>query len=128
MGNYAKVYDGRIRQGKKIIDETEEKDMDKETINTAYEEITDFLNKLGETFYDAVQEDDNFTYDMAKGIIKVFNHCDTKEKFEIADAMLIAVCGYSFETLLERIKERDRNGYVWERDRWREWFNGIGLF
>lgn len=89
--------------------------MNKEILNSAYVEIDNFRDKLGEVFFDAIMEDDNFTYEMAKGIISVFSsQCNTKKEFEIADAMLIAVCGYSFETLVKRIKERDEQGYTWE--------------
>lgn len=89
--------------------------MNKETLNQAYAEISNFRDKLGENFYDAIQEDDNSTYEMAIGIIDVFSsQCNTKKEFEIADAMLEAVCGYSFETLVERIKELDTEGYVWK--------------
>lgn len=89
--------------------------MDKETLNIAYAEIENFRDKFGETFYDAIQEDDNTTYEMAKGIISVFSsQCNTKKEYEIADAMLMAICGYSFETLVKRIKERDQNDFLWE--------------
>lgn len=89
--------------------------MNKEILNKAYAEIENFRDKLGENFYDAIQEDDNSTYEMAKGIISIFSsQCNTKNEFEIADAMLIAICGYSFETLVERIKKLDAEGYVWE--------------
>lgn len=80
-----------------------------------YAEIESFQDKLGETFYDAIQEDDNTTYEMAKGIIHVFNEkCSTEEEFAVADAMLTAVCGYSAKELTDRIKERDKTGYKWQ--------------
>ena len=88
--------------------------MDRETLNSAYVEIDNFRNKLGETFFDAVMEEDNFTYEMAKGIISTFSSCNSKKEFEAANNMLIAICGYSFETLVERIKERDKQDYSWE--------------
>lgn len=88
--------------------------MNKEILNKAFEEIEDFADKLGENCYDAILEDDNTTYDIAKGIITVFsNFCNTEKEFEIADLMLIAVCGYGFETLVKRIKELYEEGYVW---------------
>ena len=89
--------------------------MNKETLNKAYAEIDNFRDKFGENFYDAIQEVDNSTYEMAKGIISVFSsQCSTKKDFEIADAMLMAICGYSFETLVERIKKLDEEGFQWE--------------
>ncbi len=88
--------------------------MNEEILDKAYKEIENFENKLGENFYDAIQEDDNSTCDMAQGIIGVFNDmCTTERDFEVADAMLMGVCGYSFETLVERIKELDQMGIPW---------------
>lgn len=88
--------------------------MNRETLNSAYAEIDNFRDKLGETFFDAVMEEDNSTYEMAKGIISTISSCNSKKEFEAANNMLIAVCGYSFETLVGRIKERDEQGYSWE--------------
>ncbi len=88
--------------------------MDGKIIEKAYREIPNFIIKLGQIFYDAVQEDDNFTSDMAKSILQVFYKCETEKDFEIADGMLIAICGYSFETLLQKIKEKDEEGFQWE--------------
>ena len=89
--------------------------MNKEILSTAYTEIENFRDKFGEKVYDAIQEDGNSTYEMAKGIISVFSsQCNTKKDFEIADTMLMAICGYRFESLIERIKELDGEGYQWE--------------
>ena len=88
--------------------------MNKETLNAAYADISNFRDKLGETFFDAVMEDDNFTCEMARGIISTFSNCNSKKEFEVANNMLVAICGYSFETLVERIKERDEQNYIWE--------------
>lgn len=87
--------------------------MYKDDLNAAYEEIENFRDKLGETFFDAFQED-NTTYEMAKGIIRVFSEtCSTEKEFDVADAMLTAVCGYTLSSLLEKIRERDKNDYPW---------------
>ena len=83
-------------------------------MNKAYEEIENFRSKLGETFFDALMEEDNYTYEMAKGIIGVFDSCETEREEQIADRMLIAICGYSLETLISTIKTRDENGYMWK--------------
>lgn len=88
--------------------------MNRNDFNRAYSEIENFRDKLGETFYDAVQEMDNTTYEIAKGIIHVFNErCITEEEFAVADAMLIAICGYNVKELIDKINERNRNGYLW---------------
>lgn len=89
--------------------------MNKTTLNTAYAEINNFKDKLGEVFWDAMTEDDNTTYDMAKGIVAVFANCSSKKEFEAADDMLAAVCGYNMESLIQIIKERDaEEGHIWQ--------------
>lgn len=88
--------------------------MDKNTVYNAHEEITDFTDKFGEVFFDAIMEEDNSSYEMSKSIISVLDSCETEHDMEITDRMLIACCGYTFETLVDRIRERDSNGYLWE--------------
>lgn len=88
--------------------------MKNEMINAAYTEISNFRNKFGENLFAAIMEEDNTTREMAKGIISVFSNCTTKNDFEIADNMLMAICGYNFEELVERIKKLDEDGYQWE--------------
>ena len=88
--------------------------MNKQILNSAYVEIDNFKDKLGETFFDLFMEDDNFTYEMAKGIISVFTNCNSKRDFEVANDMLAAVCGYTFESIVDEIKERDENNFKWE--------------
>lgn len=87
--------------------------MTKKGFFTKADEIQDFKDKLGEMVLDAVMEDDNSCYEMAKGIFGTFENCQTDREFEIAEQMLIAICGYSLESLVEKIQERDREGYVW---------------
>jgi len=82
-------------------------------LNDAYVGIENFRNKLGETFVDAYMEDSNSSYEISKSIIAVFDNCKTEREFEMADRMLIAVCGYSIESLIDQIKGRDASGYVW---------------
>lgn len=91
--------------------------MSTEVLNNAYVEIDKFRTKLGEIFMDAVTEDDNTSYKMAKGILSTFADCTTEQEFKAANHMLTAVCGYSFECLVSKIKERDSKGYVWEDSR-----------
>jgi hypothetical protein len=83
-------------------------------LNNSYGEIDNFRDKLGETFFDTFMEDDNYTYEIAKGIINVFSCCKTESEVEIADKMLIAICGYCLETLINRIKARDKDDWCWE--------------
>lgn len=85
-----------------------------EILNNAYMEIENFRSKFGETFNDAYQEDDNYTYEISKSIIGVFDMCETERDVEIADRMLIATCGYCLESLINRIEQRDNDDYEWE--------------
>lgn len=82
--------------------------------NDAYLEIDNFREKLGEITFDAIMEEDNFSCDIAKGIINTFDMCNNEREYDIANAMLIGICGYGIETLLNRIRERDKEGYSWE--------------
>ena len=88
--------------------------MNRETLANATKNIDNFTEKFGENFFDAIMEDDNSTYEMAKSIISVFCACENDRDFEIADNMLIACCGYSFEAIVERIQELDNMGHHWE--------------
>lgn len=54
------------------------------------------------------------TRDVARGILRTFATCNTQREFEIANDMLTGICGYSFETLVERIRELDREHHCWE--------------
>lgn len=72
-------------------------------------------DKLGETIYDMIQGEDNSTYEMGKSVYDVFARlCTTEEQKIVANRMLIAICGWSIETVLKKIQERDENGYTWE--------------
>lgn len=88
--------------------------VNKEVINKATAEIENFRDKLGEIVLDAIMEDDNSSLDMARGILRTFATCNTQREFEIANDMLTGICGYSFETLVERIRELDREHHCWE--------------
>ena len=72
-------------------------------LNHAYENIEDFCSKLGEIFYELFIEEDNGTYQIAKSIISVFDICKTERDIEIADSMLIAICGYGIDSLITKI-------------------------
>lgn len=90
--------------------------MNKEILNAACVQIDNFEEKLGQASFGAIMEQDNTTYEMAKSIITVFSNCNSQKEFEAANNMLIAISGYGFETLIEQIKEQDKQGYIWERD------------
>ncbi|MBR2401258.1 MAG: hypothetical protein IKB01_00625 [Lachnospiraceae bacterium] len=83
-------------------------------LDKAYVEIDNFRDKLGEILVEELFKEDNTGYEMAKSIMSVFDSCDTKEKFKAADGMLIAICGWSIDSLIEQIKQKDAANYVWE--------------
>lgn len=66
-----------------------------------------FNETLGNAFYEAFMEDDNTFYEIGKSIIHVFDMCETERDVEFADRMLIAVCGYGINTLMNRIEGED---------------------
>lgn len=88
--------------------------MDKMFLNQAYADIDNLADKIGEIVFDEINEDDNSTKDMGKYIMLAFKDCKTEDEFKSANQMLIAVCGWSFESLIEKIKKRDEKGYLWE--------------
>lgn len=89
--------------------------MNQEIFKKAYNEINNFTDKLGEVVYDAINEEDNSSYEMARYIIRTFKDCKTEREFDIADQIVTAICGWNFETLLERINERDTDeDFEWE--------------
>lgn len=76
--------------------------------------VEDIRKKLGETIYDCIQEDNNFTSDMGKYALGVIMECATQRELDIANNMLIAITGYSIESILETIEKRERESYFWE--------------
>lgn len=79
--------------------------MDKiKKINEMDDAMYHFPEELGNAIYEAFMEDDNYFKDIGKSVITAFNSCETEKEIEIADHMLIAVCGWGIETLMNRIK------------------------
>lgn len=77
--------------------------------------IDDIRDKLGGTIYDCIEEDgSNFTCDMGRCILNTILNCDTQRELDIANNILMAISGYSLESILEKILERDKEGYIWE--------------
>ena len=89
--------------------------MNKEIFEQAYNNIYNFTDKFGEVMYDEINSDDNFTGIMATYVMRAFQDCQTEREFDIADKMLTAICGWNFESLVERIKEKDADpDFYWE--------------
>ena len=72
-------------------------------LNEFDDKIEEFDVKLGSAVYEAFMEDGNFFNDIGSAIVSTFNACKTESEVEIADRMLIAICGYGIETLLNII-------------------------
>ena len=70
--------------------------------------MDDAIDELANVTVDTIFEDDNNGYEMAKGILNTFSDCETEKEFQIANNMLISMCGYSIETLLSKIKEKEQ--------------------
>lgn len=88
--------------------------MNMESFKDACKEIDNFADKLGEIVYDEFVAEDNPTTEIGKYIIIVFKECETERDFWIAEQMLIAICGWGFDSLVNMIKKRDEDGYFWE--------------
>lgn len=87
------------------------------------EKIEDFSDKFGEEILDAMYEDDNFSSDMGKYTLREFLMCETDREVEIANAMLIAITGWSLETLLTRTLLKDAQKIA-EEEYEEEWGEG----
>lgn len=79
------------------------------TVNQIRDLYDDAIDKLADVTVDAIYEDDNNGYEMAKGILNTFADCETEKEFKIANDMLISICGYSIETLLSKMKEKEQS-------------------
>ena len=71
-------------------------------------------DKIGEMFVDEYASEDAGASQIGRMIMRTFRECKTKGEFVAANNILIATCGWSIESLLEKIKERDTEGYEWE--------------
>lgn len=68
-------------------------------IANAEKEIENFEDKLGENFYDAFQEDDNLTIDMARGILHAFSDCKTEREFPMTCVRkILLIISFSFQS------------------------------
>lgn len=69
--------------------------------------IEDFDEVLGNEIYEAFMEDDNYFHEIGRAIGSTFNACTTEREVELVDRMLAAICGWSINTLLNRIEGKD---------------------
>lgn len=85
------------------------------SIKNAVEQIQSMdhaIEKLADVTVPAIYEDNDnnrYGYEMAKGILNTFADCETEKEFKIANDMLISICGYSIETLLSKMKEKEQS-------------------
>ena len=99
-----------FNRGESIIKNmTEKEKYEKNSFQIDY-----FGEKLGETIFNAMTEDEFSSCDLGCKIYKIFDQCETEKEFEIANAMVIAFCGYSMNALIEKIQQQDKEDYQWE--------------
>lgn len=78
-----------------------------------YEEIDYLEEKVGETLFDFIMEEDNYTSDMGYALVSAIRLCVSDRDFQIANSVLSACCGYDFNSIIEEVKSRDNAGYSW---------------
>lgn len=61
---------------------------------------------LGYEIWAAIDEPDNYSYDMAKYAKLVLDGCMNEREFEVADEMFTAITGWSITTIIERMKKK----------------------
>lgn len=76
----------------------------KETFDKMEGEIDDFRDRLGSVVLDAINEDDNSSWEIGRSLTRELR-CASVLQYDMADKVLIAVTGYSIESLLNKIKE-----------------------
>lgn len=86
------------------------------------EKIEDFSDKFGDEIFDTTNEYDNSTYEIGRYVIREFLMCKTEREVEIANNMLIAITGYSLETLILRtvLKQARENAIKEYEEEWGE--------
>ena len=82
---------------------------DIEIIYKSIIDIPQFEYKLAENIFSAINKRDNNRKMVAKDVISVFLNCNTQSKFDVANNMLMSICGYDFRTLVEQIIESDND-------------------
>lgn len=88
---------------------------DIEVIYKAIIDIPQFEDKLAESIFSAINKRDNNRKMVAKDVISVFLNCNTQSKFDVANNMLMSICGYDFRTLVEQIVKSDNaDNYEWK--------------
>lgn len=91
------------------IDEEKSTSPLKENANTLIEYADndeDFEENFGDIVYSAFMDPENSLEDISDDILAVFSSCKTEDELELADSMLIAITGYSLDSLL---KQYERN-------------------
>ena len=84
------------------------------SIENAVEQIQSMdhaIEKLADVTIPAIYNNDNnrYGYEIAEDILNTFSDCETEKEFQIANDMLISICGYPIETLLSKMKEREQS-------------------
>lgn len=76
--------------------------------------IDDFNDKIGEIVYDEINDAGNSTYEIGRSLSYLIRSCETERELDLVDRAVVAICGWSIDTLIDMIEERDKENYVWE--------------
>lgn len=86
-----------------------------ERVKQHFNNVTSLSNKLGEITYYAVLEEDNFPEKIGEALESLISSCKLERDYDIINKVIVAICGYSIPTLLERIDECDKDrDWEWE--------------
>ena len=66
------------------------------------------LAELGDTMWELVASENNFSRDIGKGVLDTYNTIQTSEEFKVAEKIFIAFTGEDMEGFLDYIDERKR--------------------
>lgn len=101
----------RLHNESKLIDFKKSKDLEK--YHMAFEKIDDFTEKLGESIYDGIEDDSNFTCDMGRYTSRAVFKCKTDNDYNFVSETVCAICGWGIGKIIDDIIEKDREGYCW---------------
>lgn len=69
----------------------------------------DFEENFGDIVYSAFMDSENSLEDISDDILAVFSSCKTENELKLADNMLIAITGYSLDSLLKQYERNFQN-------------------
>lgn len=84
--------------------------MSKEKFNMFLEKLDDECQSIGDAVYDAIEEEDNSSYEMGRGIVRAFRGFETQKEMDAAEAVLIAITGYGLDSIMDNAIELEKEG------------------